>query len=174
MDKILAEEIRIEKLHKEHDLTSFQSQNKDLQRFLQEDAVNHQKLRLSVTFLWYYKMTLASYMTLLNDRITLKTDLKKYFQEKGVAYSTVPALKIGRLCVADDFLRQGLGKWMIVFALEMAKELSDAKTGCRFLTVDPKEKSVGFYQKLNFKILRQDKGRISNMYLDILTVSHEI
>ena len=123
-------------------------------------------LKLSVTFLWFHKGELASYITLLSDRITLEGDLQHFFRAKDILYRSLPSLKIGRLCVNDQFQRKGLGRLMILFAIEKAKEIAKDKAGCRFVTVDPKVKSVGFYQKMGFEQL--EKNGAVTLYFDIV------
>ncbi|MFH1065661.1 MAG: hypothetical protein V1734_04120 [Nanoarchaeota archaeon] len=172
--KIRAEDIKIEILCPSHLslLSSFSSYERDLVDFLVEDALNNQNQRLSLTFLWFYKTELVSYITLLNDRINLEGDLRDFFMEKGILYKSLPALKIGRLCVHDLFLRNGLGRLMVVFALQIVGEISKSRAGCRFLTLDAKQNSnmlfspVNFYKKLDFKSLKERKKGIVPMYLD--------
>lgn len=172
--KIKAEDIKIEILRQSHLplLCSFQSYESDLVDFLVEDAFGNQNQRLSLTFLWFYENRLVSYITLLNDRINLEGDLRDFFREKGILYKSLPALKIGRLCVHDSFLRNGLGRLMIVFALQIVGEISKSRAGCRFLTLDAKQNSnilfspVDFYKKLDFKSLKERKKGIVPMYLD--------
>ena len=106
---ITPEEIKIDLIDQHHQVDVFQSYEKELVDFLQEDALENQKQRLSVTFLWFYEGKLVSYITLLNDKINLEGDLKEFFREKGIHYKSLPALKMGRICVDDKFLRRGLG-----------------------------------------------------------------
>ncbi len=174
MLKIGAEEIRIEKLSKEHDITGFQCYEEELVKFLQEDALDNQNKKLSVTYLWFLKETdkLIGYITLLNDKIDLIGNLKYYFNQKGVLYGSLPAMKIGRLTVDDRFLRRGVGTLMAYFAFEKA-EFASVSAGCRFVTLDAKRNKdnlkdpIHFYSKLNFKILKEDKKRTA-MCVDLL------
>ena len=53
--KIKSNEIVIEKIDEKHDLSNFKSYEKELVGFLTEDAMNNQKQKLSVTFLWFYE-----------------------------------------------------------------------------------------------------------------------
>ena len=158
MEKICPEEIRIEKIKKEHSILSFQSREEELQKFLVEDALRHQEQNISVTFLWFYKNQLASYMSLLTDRIILKADFKDFFIKRGIIYNTLPALKIGRLCVDERFEQRGLGRLMIYFAIEKAVEISRNIAGCRFITVDSKENAISFYEKLGFKNIKENRN----------------
>ena len=169
MEKISPEEIRIERIKKEHPILSFQSKEQELERFLAEDALRHQEQNISVTFLWFYKNQPASYMSLLTDRIILKADFKDFFIQEGIIYNTLTALKIGRLCVDDAFVGRGLGRLMIYAAIEKAKEISKNIAGCRCLTVDSKKDSVGFYERMGFCILKET--RHTTTYLDIRRIN---
>src|SRR3989344_2569328 len=170
---IKSEEIKIEIIDGIHKTDSFQSYEKELVDFLREDALENQKQRLSVTFLWFYENKLVSYITLLNDKINLEGDLKEFFKEKGIHYKSLPALKIGRLCVDDRFLRRGLGRSMILSAIQIANETTRNKAGCRFITLDAKRNpdkkldSIHFYRKIGFKTLKERVKGTTPMYLDL-------
>src|SRR3989344_3157337 len=145
MSNIGPEEIRIEKLSKEHDITGFQSYEKELVKFLKEDALDNQDKRISMTYLWFLKETneLIGYFTLL---------------------------KIARLAVDNRFLRKGIGTLMIEYIVRRAKSISIKIAGCRFVTVDAKKNSIPFYLKNEFKIFKEEKDTIF-MHLD---VTHQI
>ena len=168
MSKIRPEEIRIEKLHKDHNIAGFQCYEKDLVQFLQEDALNNQEKRISITYLWFLKETneLIGYFTLLNDKIILRGNLEKFFKDKNINYSTLPSLKIARLAVDDKFLRRGIGTLMIEYVVRRAKFISIRVAGCRFVTVDAKKSSIPFYLKNEFKIFKDEKDTIF-MHLDV-------
>ena len=173
LPKIKPNEITVDILNDKHDLSDFQSYEKELVDFLLEDAFPNQSQNLSLTFLWFYEGKLVSYITLLNDKINLEGNLKQFFREKDIHYKSLPALKIGRICVDDRFLRRDLGKLMIMFAIQQAEEITNSKAGCRFITLDAKRNpkkeldSIHFYKKLDFKILKERKKGTTPMYLDI-------
>lgn len=170
---IKPEEIEIELIDQHHQVNLFQSYEKELVDFLREDALENQKQRLSVTFLWFNEGKLVSYITILNDKINLEGDLKEFFREKGIHYKSLPALKIGRLCIDDRFLRRGIGKLMILSAIQIANEINKNKSGCRFITLDakrnpnPKLDSIHFYKKMGFKALKERVKGTTPMYLDL-------
>lgn len=172
-NKIEPKDITIEKIHDEHSLENFRSYEKELVDFLIEDALNNQKQKLSVTFLWFYGDKLVGYVTLLNDKINLEGNLKEFFRERDIHYKSLPALKIGRLCVHDDFLRRGIGRLMVLFAIKQANEISDNKAGCRFITLDAKRNkkreldSIHFYKKIGFELLKERNKGTTPMYLDL-------
>ncbi|MBI3034445.1 GNAT family N-acetyltransferase [Candidatus Woesearchaeota archaeon] len=175
ISKINPMDIAIEKLKEKHDLNDFKSYEPELVSFLIEDALDNQRQNLSVTFLWFYKNRITGYITLLTDKINLEGNLKEFFREKDIHYKSLPALKIGRLCVHDDFLRRGIGKLMVLFAIKAANDINESKAGCRFITLDAKRNSrkeldsIHFYKRLGFKVLKERSKGATPMYLDLRT-----
>lgn len=174
MEKIDVNDIKIEKITPKHDLTYFKSYEKELVNFLVEDALDNQEKRISTTYLWFVEDKLVSYISLLCDRINLEGSLKIYFRDKGILYKSIPALKIGRLCVDDNYLKRGLGKLMIAFAANKAKDIWAEHAGCRFITLDAKRNPdhkkdvIHFYTKLGFQLLKQRTKGTTPLYLDLL------
>ena len=175
-EKIKPEELRIEKLEPKHNdlLNGFTTSSKELKDFLIEDALNNQKQKLSVTFLWFYENNLVGYVTLLTDKINLEGNLKQFFREKDIHYKSLPALKIGRLCVHEDFLRRSIGRLMVLFSIQKSNEISENMAGCRFITLDAKRNenreldSIHFYKKLGFEVLKERNKGTMPMYLDLV------
>lgn len=62
----------------------------------------------------------------------------------------IPALKITRLLVSDNFARQGIGTDLIVLANILAL-MTAYQVGCKFLIVDAKQEAEKFYLQNNFK-----------------------
>jgi len=172
--KLNPEDIKIEIFNKNYDVSDFESYEKELVKFLQEDALENQEQKLSVTFLWFYGGKIVSYITLLNDKINLAGNLKEFFREKEIHYNSLPALKIGRICVDNRFLRKKLGSYMVYFAIIIAKKISENMAGCRFITLDAKNNEnvgfnpINFYKKLGFKKLKT-KTNSTPMYFDLKT-----
>jgi len=175
-EKINPQDIRIERIspmHKEV-IESFQSYEKDLIDFLVDDALDNQEKRISTTHLWFLKGTnyLIGYISLLNDSLNLTSPLKNEFGNKGINYKSLPALKIGRLCVDDRFLKKGVGKLMIQFTISIIREINK-KSGCRFITLDAKRNgdrakdSIHFYKKMGFEILKDRAKGATPMYKDV-------
>ena len=170
-EKIKAEELRIEKLETKHKslIEGFQTQNKELKGFLVEDAIKNQELLISTTYLWFYTITneLVAYTTLLSDSLRIKeTDLEKMFVDKGILYKSLPALKIGRLCVDERFSGRGIGTIITEFSISLGAKLSKT-IGCRFIVLDAKQEALNFYKKLGFNILKDDKETVP-MYFDLV------
>jgi len=173
--KIKLEELHLEIINQAHCISDFTSYEQELVDFLIEDALDNQKKQISVTYLWFLKPTkeLIAYVTVLADAINLQGEMKEYFKQKGILYKSLPALKIGRLCVSDHYLRRGIGTLMIEFVLVLAQKMSK-EIGLRFITTDakknpdPKRDSIHFYKKFGFEVLKQrEKGTIP-LYKDLI------
>jgi len=176
-EKIKINEIEIEQIDESHKsvISTFKSYEKELVDFLVEDALDNQKKQMSTTHLWFLKSTkeLIAYVTVLADAISLQGELKEHFRQQGILYKSLPALKIGRLCVSDEYLGRGIGTLMIEFVLVLAQRISK-EIGLRFITTDakrnpdPRKDSVHFYKKFGFEILRQREKGTTPMYKDLI------
>lgn len=175
--KIRMADIDIQKVNASHKpmLPSFKSYEKELMDFLIEDAIDNQEKSISVTYLWFYRPTkeLIGYISVLTDAINLQGNLKSYFRKAGITYKSLPALKIGRLCVSDSYLHKGLGTLMIEFTIILAEKIrKDA--GLRFITTDakrnpnPDNDSLHFYRKLGFDVLKEREKGTLPMYKDLI------
>ena len=202
------QQLYFEKVKEKHRilLDSFETYQRDLKDFLLEDALRSQELYISNTFLFFdrseytkYKLKssnefhselrLLGYVSILNDSIRLDEDLKEEFGKIGIEYKSLPALKIGRLCVNNIFLGRGIGSSILTWAVHRAAFLNQ-NVACRFITLDAKrhqdntKDSFHFYKRYGFKILkkrkdisddeliRQKKGSIP-MYFDLYHLLNE-
>ena len=176
-ERISMADIDIQKISAAHKpmLASFKSYEKELANFLVEDAIDNQDKSISITYLWFYKPTkeLVAYISVLTDAINLQGNLKSYFRKAGITYKSLPALKIGRLCVSDAYLRKGLGTLMIEFTIILAEKIrKDA--GLRFITTDAKRNpnpyndSLHFYKKRGFDVLKEREKGTLPMYKDLI------
>ncbi len=172
--RIPLEDLKIELISETHKnlLGSFKTDSLELKKFLLEDALSNQEVGISYTYLWSCRKNneLVAYITLLADAIRVHgTYLGKSFLEKGVEYKTLPALKVGRLCVHKDYTGRGIGTLMTKFAMEKIVAMNEqVAVGCRFLIVDAKKDAVHFYKKMDFQVLKaREKGTLP-MYRDML------
>jgi len=172
--RIPFEDLEIELISEKHKslLESFKTDNFELKQFLLEDALGNQEIGISYTYLWFYRKNneLVAYITLLADAIHVHgTLLGRSFLEKGVGYKTLPALKVGRLCVHKDYTGQGIGTLTTDFAMKKLIAINEqVSVGCRFLIVDAKKDAIHFYKKMDFQVLKaREKGTLP-MYRDML------
>ncbi len=171
-EQISQYELNVEKLSEKHKalLGNFKTDNVELKKFLVEDALRNQGLVISNTYLWFYKPKneLVAYITILTDAVGIHgTGLGEYFQDKGILYKTLPAMKIGRICVNNDYAGKGIGTYMIKFVM-LKMLLLNKDVACRFISTDAKREALHFYKRMGFEILKaREKGTIP-MYYDMI------
>lgn len=149
----------------------------DLDEFYAVDSIEGCRQLLSVTYIWMQDDKAVGFFSLSNDSIK-KEDLsragiKHIFSiiPKEKRYKSMPAAKIGRLGIHEDFQSSGIGTDILDFL--KAWFTQGNKTGCRFLIVDVynKERVTRFYEKNGFTFLTTkdtgDNTRI--MYFDLIT-----
>lgn len=167
-------DIRIEKIN-EHQLSiikDFKTSNQELKDFLVEDALTNEEMGISSTYLWFYnpKNKLIAYVTILTDAIRIHgTNLGKWFLDQGVEYKTLPAIKIGRICVDEDYKRKGIGTKITYFVMKKLIRVN-REAGCRFLIVDAKKEAIKFYKRMNFSVLKEREKGTLPMYYDMIKI----
>jgi len=106
-----------------------------------------------------YEETLAGYITLLADKLTVQSQL---LATEQVQYRTFPAVKMGLL--ATDKRAKGAGSCLVEWAMEYVVQTLSPAIGVRFLTVDALYDpdtgydSSGFYQKFGFRWVNPDES----------------
>ncbi len=170
-------DIRVEKISAKH-LSALQLFKVDmskpdeieLRNFLIEDAYNNQEQDfISRTYLIFHNPgnKLAGYVTLLTDNVHIRnTGLAEQFRAKNIQYDSLPALKIGRMCIDLDFRKKGLGTFLVHVAMRRLLEINE-RVGCRFLIADVKRDAQHFYKNLGFEILKEKQKGSIPMYLDM-------
>ncbi len=151
-------------LDKKHNLFPFNCSSSELNDFLKNDSLSDQNNMISRTGLCFWKDELVGYVALLADTIEAKAvidGLERY------EYRKYPGVKIARLAVDSRFERKGIGTYLLAAAI--GKTLSVCESiGCRYLLVDSKKNSIGFYQKNGFKLVEKYKNReFIPMYLNL-------
>jgi len=91
---------------------------------------------------------LVGFFTLVADTIEAKAviDGLEHYE-----YRKYPGVKIARLAVDSRFERKGIGTYLLLAAI--GKTLSVCESiGCRYILVDSKKESIGFYQKMSLNL----------------------
>jgi predicted N-acetyltransferase YhbS len=65
-------------------------------------------------------------------------------------YKDYPAIKLARLAVDARLQGQGVGSQLVNLMMGLVSDHIMPYTGCRFLVVDSKATSVGFYERKDF------------------------
>jgi hypothetical protein len=72
------------------------------------------------------------------------------------------------------FERKGIGTYLLLAAIGKTLEVCE-NIGCRYILVDSKKDSIGFYQKNEFKLVEKYKNReFVPMYLNMQPIIAEI
>ncbi len=143
-------ELDIVKLSAGFDLTAFDCGDSDLNAFLKEDALTYQTESLAITYLCLNKNQIVGYFSLSSDAIRLDVEEKNHLLASKRRLGEYPAVKIGRLAVHKEFIKQGIGTFLVQAAIgKIASEILP-EIGCRFITVDSYENAIAFYKKKGF------------------------
>ena len=175
------DKIKIVRLEEDTIISSFDCGDIDLNNFLQNDAKNYLKSMLAVTYLIKVENEIAAYFCLSYDGLTRTTILTE--EEKALwnrvgrkipnskRRRTYPAVKIGRLAVAQQYAGLGLGRRLLFSVREMYIN-EPHHAGCRFITVDAYRSALDFYEKNRFRYLTtKDKDDDTRaMYFDLKAV----
>lgn len=155
----------------------FESEDKELNDFLHNDAGNYLVALLAATYLIQTNGETVAYFSLSNDSL-IRSDVETSIWNRinraipnEKRRRTYPAVKIGRLAVAKKYAGMGFGKLILLTVREMYVT-EQQRSGCRFIIVDAYRNAFSFYEKNGFRFLTQtdvdDETRI--MYFDLKAV----
>lgn len=171
---------RVRRLNPGDRVTSFDCKDDDLNDFLINESSLYRDALLSVTYIVEDKVTseVLAYFSLSNDKISLsdfesKTEFNRFRKNKFVnekRLRSYPAIKIGRLAIADSAQHQSIGTYLLEFIEDYF--IVDNKSGCRFVTVDAYVDAIPFYIKNNYQFLNNDDEdkRTRVMYFDLASL----
>lgn len=120
----------------------------DMENFIKEEALEEQERLLNTTHLFIDEddNKLIGYISLCADSVHL--DLLER-ADLGFSYMTIPAVKIARLAVSNDYKHQGFGGALIEFGVSIASEMQE-DIGAAFITLDCYEHRISYYEKFGF------------------------
>jgi hypothetical protein len=148
--------------------TSFSCGKEDLNEFFTKDQFRYDEQLLAKT----YVLTPdggddnrpKALVSFCNDSIRTESfEINKDFKEiqkqvpYGKRYKSLPAVKIARLGVQQEWKKQKIGSLL----LNMTKLLflTENRTGCRYVTVDAykTKQAIGFYMSNKFRFMRGEE-----------------
>lgn len=175
------EGIKLFRLTPEHEIKPFDCGDSDLNEFFLKDSLNYQKELLAVTYILENTDETVAFFSIFNDKITiLDTDTKSKWKRliqkampTGKRMKSYPAMKIGRLGVSEKYKGQNYGTTILDYLKNLF--INNNRTGCKFITVDAYDQSLGFYEKSKFEYLTEiDKGKDTRlMYFDLVNLLDE-
>lgn len=179
--RINYQDLRVERLSEKHtniikgfEVDTTKPDEVELKKFLNEDAlINQEQDSISKTYLVFYNPTntLIGYISLMSDSINVKENQETAteFRRLGIYYHTLPAIKIGRMCVSKSNRRKGIGTFLLLLTLKRLLDINE-RVACRFLVTDAKKDAVYFYKTKNFRILKERKKGTVAMYFDAIAI----
>lgn len=122
--------------------------SQEMQDYLKKEALQEQNNALSATHLFIDEDNnrIMAYVSLCNDAIRLEFEEQTEYE---LRYTTVPAMKIARLAVANEYKHQGLGSSLIQFSAYIAQRVRRF-SGIVFLTLDCYAHRETFYKGIGF------------------------
>lgn len=142
-----------------------------LKTFLQKHAKVYEAQNLARTYGAFDAVKIVAYVALVCGEIVLEGDATLLDEPDLIYnYKSYPAVKIARLLVDSRYRGSGIGVELVRLCLGIAKDTICPAVGCRFVIVDSKKDSVGFYSKQGFTMLDTPENRDRNepiMFVDI-------
>ena len=178
------EHIQIVRLHAEHTplLGEFSCGHQDEDLFLQKDALIHQNLRLSQTYLLLEKdqKRIISYITFSVGSFRLDKDqtidgVKIREKPTRIYNHNIPCLFVGKLATHLKEAGRGGARHLLDFAIKRAVELNK-EIAIPFIALDAYSDKVGYYEKRGFDVAYAPSGKNSEtvtMYLQLFGKADE-
>lgn len=158
----------------------FSCGDEDIDEFFHKDSIEGATELVSVTYLWREDNVPVAFFSVSNDSIKKEQVPRSSYARllkplpRRKRYSSMPAVKIGRIGVAANVRRTGCGTRILDFLKVWFTQKN--KTGCRFILVDAYNKAevTAFYLKNGFVYLAtsDEKEETRIMYFDLLTFSN--
>ncbi len=171
-------QISFRRLDSTEERCDFDCGDEDLNDFFLNDSKNGSSELMSVTYAVEIEDKVKAYFCVSNDSIRKEDSTRSgierllRFVPRNKRYSSLPAVKIGRLATSKEFQSTGIGTKV----LDIIKLLftDKNKTGCRFLIVDAmnNERTIRFYKNNGFSILKASNDRNDStvlMFFDLIT-----
>lgn len=158
-----------EPLNSAHKKSDFSCGKEMLDRYIQEQAGQDVKRKLSACFVVNDVETnlLKGYYTLSNNSIPIELVPNQIQKKLPRSYKSIPTTLLGRLAIDNKFQGQGIGKLILIDALKRSYEISKT-IGSFAVIVDPiDQEAENFYDKYGF-IKLPDSGK---MFLPMKTIS---
>jgi GNAT superfamily N-acetyltransferase len=161
-ERIDVDKLGFEYISSARDLNSFKcsetEESQQIEYFLKEDALFYHKGKLASVVLVIWNEIVVGYYALAMGNIALSQRKRKKAFGRDIGQSNIPAFLLARMGVHEDHRNKGIGRIILNQVLHTAGELTD-KIGFRYILVDSKQQSIGFYRKFGFEIIREEESK---------------
>ncbi len=157
--------LRIEKLHRTHEVETFTCGERGLDRFLIRHALRAQQMNSSQTYVGLSDTIVVGFHTIVAGEIRHADAPARVV--KGMPHHPIPLLILARLAVHRDWQGRGLGAGLLLDALGRALQVADM-VGVRSLAVHAKDDSAAaFYLHFGFAPSVTDSRHLFMLIKDI-------
>ena len=145
-----------------------------LKTFLRKSALDFHRYDIAKTYVLVEPdktpARVWGYITLMNSEIDLAQSSRPNESPALGRYESFPAVKIARLAVDKSLQRNGWGRMMLDWSINLVRLAIMPHVGCRFIVVDSKKESIFFYQQSGFMLLNKETAESEEhppMYFDL-------
>ena len=125
---------------------NFRCRKPEFAEYLGVDAAYDQQQRMGQLYWATYNEEIVGYMML-----ALGHAMWERQSDLGIdTYGHIPALVITRLATDERYERQGVGGYMVSYAVDVAGRIA-LDAGCRVVLADSVPDAAGFYEKMGFR-----------------------
>lgn len=152
--------MKIELLSSNHNRKGFQCGVELLDNYFHNQANQDIKRKLSACFVCTNPSgEILGYYTLSNSSVPQETISERWQKRLPTSYTSIPTTFLGRLAVDARFRNQGIGEYLLTYALKRSFEIS-MKIGSFAVITDPLDITAEhFYAKYGF-IKLPDSGKM--------------
>lgn len=153
--------ILVRQLRESDDRTSFRSGHVDLDLFFTRYAGQNQfKLHIGSTYVAVDDAgAIVGFVTVASCSIEAG-GIPRQLAKRLPSYP-IPALRLGRMAVAEGIQRSGVGALLMKAVFLLARDQA-RKTGCAFVVVDAKPGSETYYERWGFHAMAVTAGELES------------
>lgn len=153
--------ILVRQLRESDDRTSFRSGHVDLDLFFIRYAGQNQfKLHIGTTYVAVDDASgIVGFVTVASCSIEA-AGVPRQLAKRLPSYP-IPALRLGRMAVAAEVQRSGVGALLMKAVFRLARDQA-RKTGCAFVVVDAKPGAETYYERWGFHAMAVTAGELES------------
>lgn len=160
---------QIEKLRRDHAVDAFDCGHAELNRFLQQHALQNQRSGGSQTYVGLVGPTVVGYYALAVGSVEQEEAPERV--KKGLAKHAIPIMLLARLAVDRHWQKRGIGAALLKDATLRTLQAAEI-AGIRALVVHAKDEvAKGFYQRFDFVPSPSDPLHLFVLLKDLRQIS---
>ncbi|MCF8234575.1 MAG: GNAT family N-acetyltransferase [Bacteroidales bacterium] len=144
-------ELKILSYHSRYNKNDFDCGNEGLNHYLQKQAGQDLRKKLSVCYVLLEDKIIKGYYTLSNAGISQENIPKEILKKLPRSYKQLPVTLLGRLAIDLSVKGKGFGELLIIDAMKKCLMVATESIGSFAVVVDPIDQhAVAFFNKYGF------------------------